>query len=319
MTLLSDKIYHYLPYGRKGYVMIDPKLYTFLKVAEYESFTMAARSLNLTQPAVSQHMRALESELGVKLTRRTGNTIRLTKEGEKALTAAKSISSVYTQLKNELSETYGMKRELTIGITHTVESSRITEVLARYASENTGARIRLISGTQSTLLQQLSSSEIDLAITDGPVKDDTLLKTVIDTDRLALIVSPGSPLARKTSVSVDDIKKEKMIVRLPGSGTGNMFLASLRAMMINIEDFNIILEIDNIATIKDLIQRGYGVSVMAESACLEELEKHTLTALPIDQMKLQREISGVCRKNFPHMDFLREIISLYRNENLPLS
>ena len=298
--------------------MIDTKLYTFLKVAEYRNYTMAARSLNLTQPAVSQHMRSLEQELGVRLTERRGNTLMLTKEGEKVLGAARSIFSIYSTLRHELSQTAEKIHEFTIGITHTVESNRISEVLAKYAAENSGIRIRLISGTQSSLLQKLSSNEIDLAIAEGAVTDRNFVSRTIDTDRLVLVVSPSHRLAKENSVSVEDIRREKMILRLPGSGTGNLFLSSLRKINLNIDDFNIILEVDNIATIKDLVRSGYGVSVLAESACMDELNKHKLLALPIDQMKMQREIIAVYRKNFPYTDFLNDIIRLYKNETLSI-
>ncbi|MCR4950286.1 MAG: LysR family transcriptional regulator [Solobacterium sp.] len=291
--------------------MLDTKLYTLLKVAEDRNFTHAAKALNLTQPAVSQHIHALEEELGTKLFVRTGSRLNLTREGEKAVAAAKAINALYNNLKYEISESLGGIRELTIGMTHTVESNRISEILAKYAADNGRILIRIVTGTQSRIRQKLKNYEVDLAIIDGSVNDDQLETIHLDTDSFVLILSPDHPLASRQSVSLEDIMPEKLILRLPESGTGNLFRTALKEIDMDISQFNTILELDNIATIKDLVRHGYGVSVLAKSACQDDIIKNRLTALPIDQLTMKREINIVCAKDYPHSFFLNDIVSLY--------
>ena len=292
--------------------MLDTKLYSLLKVAEYRNYTQAAKALNLTQPAVSQHIHALEDELGVRLFERAGNRLVLTRSGERAVTAARAITALYSNLKYDLSETGSGVRELNIGITHTAESNRISEALAKYVSENRNMRIRLITDTQSNLKRKLKSYELDMAITDGSVEDKDLITRLLDTDRLVLVADPSHPLAQKTSVTIDDIRHEKLILRLPTSGTGNMFISALQSQDINIDAFNIILEVENIATIKDLVRNHYGVSVLAESACLDEIMKKKLIALPIEQLNMKREINILYMNGFTYSDFPDELIRTYR-------
>ncbi len=292
--------------------MLDTKLYTLLKVAEYRNYTQAAKSLNLTQPAVSQHIHALENELGVRLFERLGNRLVLTRAGEKAVSAARAISTLYDNLKYEISDSnYGVK-ELNIGITHTVESNRISEALAKYVSENRNIKIKLITDTQSKLRSMLKNYELDMAIIDGSVSDEALVSKLLDTDRLVLVIDPSHPLAQKDSVTIDEIRHEKMILRLPGSGTGNMFLSAIQYKDINIDEFDIILEVDNIATIKDLVRQRYGVSVLAESACMDEIMKKKLVALPIEQLNMKREINIIYTKGFQYEAFADEIVRTYR-------
>ncbi|MBQ7992876.1 MAG: LysR family transcriptional regulator [Solobacterium sp.] len=292
--------------------MLDTKLYTLLKVAEYKNYTQAAKSLNLTQPAVSQHIHALENELGVRLFERLGNRLVLTRAGEKAVSAARAISTLYDNLKYEISDSnYGVK-ELNIGITHTVESNRISEALAKYVSENRNIKIKLITDTQSKLRSMLKNYELDMAIIDGSVSDEALVSKLLDTDRLVLVIDPSHPLAQKDSVTIDEIRHEKMILRLPGSGTGNMFLSAIQYKDINIDEFDIILEVDNIATIKDLVRQRYGVSVLAESACMDEIMKKKLVALPIEQLNMKREINIIYTKGFQYEAFADEIVRTYR-------
>ena len=118
---------------------------------------------------------------------------------------------------------------------------------------------------------------------------------------------------KKNSTSGQEVMmKEKLILRLPSSGTSNMFKASVESRGMSMSEFDVILEVDNIATIKDLVRQGYGVSVLAESACADELRKGKLIALPIEDMDMIRELSIIHLKDFHYTDFLNEIIRLYR-------
>ena len=110
---------------------------------------------------------------------------------------------------------------------------------------------------------------------------------------------------------LNELKKEKMILRLPNSGTRNLFVAHLESNNMSIRDFNVILEVDNIATIKDLIRRGFGVSILAKSACLDELKKGKITVLPVENLSMTREINIVYHSTFGYMDILQGIIRLY--------
>ena len=76
-------------------------------------------------------------------------------------------------------------------------------------------------------------------------------------------------------------------------------------------DFNVVLEVDNIATIKDLVRRNYGVSILARSACLDELKKGKLTALPIENLSMVREVNLLYHHTFNHMEILQDIVRIY--------
>jgi len=292
--------------------MLDPKLYSLLKVAETGNFTQAANALNLTQPAVSQHIKALEDECNVKIFERVGNRIILTRQGDKVVETAKTILGIYKNMLNEFTGIMSGTQEINIGITHTVESNRITEVLARYASENIGITIRLFTGTPAKIRRKLKNYELNLAIVDGSFEDSMLETRQLDVDQLVVVVDPSHRLAAKKSVSLQEIKNEKLILRLPESGTGNLFKSSVESADLRLDEFNVILEVDNIATIKDLVRRGYGVSVIARSACVDEIQKRKLVALPIENINLTRVVSVAYAPNFPYHQFLEEFINAYQ-------
>lgn len=291
--------------------MIDPKLVTLLTVNELNSFTKAAQKLSLTQPAASQHVRQLEKELGVTIFVRGEGNLKLTSEGEIVIKYAKRIVSLYQNLQQSLKDERRHARKITVGITHTSESNIMVEVLAKYSSFSEGTRITIISDAIDNLYMKLKTYEIDLAIVEGRITDPNFNSVMLDTDSLILAVSNKNPLSKKSMVTLNELKKENLILRLPDSGTRNLFISHLESNNVSLDEFNVILEVDNVATIKDLVRRDFGVSILARSACANELKKGKMAGLPIENLSMTREINMVYHKDFEHTDLLQNIMRIY--------
>ena len=295
--------------------MVDPKLYSLLQVYETRSYTQAAKRLSITQPAVSQHIRSLEQELNVKIFERLNGKLVVTRQGEEIVKCAKKMVGLFNSLSQTLSDGKSSVNHLTIGVTHTAESNPIAETLAKYCAKNEGVSIKMITDTISNLYKMLNSYELDLAIVEGRVRDPNIHYLLLDTDYLVLAVSVNHPFAKKSMVTLNELKKERMILRLPDSGTRNLFVAHLESNNMSINDFNVILEVDNMATIKDLIRRDFGVSILARSVCLDELKKGKITVLPVENLSMMREINIAYHSDFTQFDILHDIIKFY-NETL---
>ena len=125
--------------------MLSNKIYTLLKVNECGSFVGAAEQLNLTQPAVSQHIKALEEELGVTIFDRGSGKVLVTKQGTEVIDCAKKLAGIYEQLKQDIRDGSTLKAHLTIGVTHTAESNPIAEALASYGAKNPNVNIKIIT------------------------------------------------------------------------------------------------------------------------------------------------------------------------------
>ena len=113
-------------------------------------------------------------------------------------------------------------------------------------------------------------------------------------------------------VTLEQLKRERMILRLPTSATRVLFEATLRSINDAIENFNVTLEVDNIATIKDLIRKDLGVSILPKSACMDELRKGKIAALPIEDLSMVRETRLVYHKDFGDNDILEAIVRAYQ-------
>lgn len=294
-----------------GKIMMDSKLETLLKVNETQSFTKAAEQLSLTQPAVSQHIRGLEHELGATLFIRGDGPLKLTLEGEIAVKYAKRIRTLYQNLEQSLSDQKRHITRLSVGITHTAESNFMVEVLARYSNQNSDCRITIASDTINNLYNKLKTYDLDLAIVEGKIVDNNFNSIMLDTDSLILAVSNHNPLSKQSIVTLDELKKQRLILRLPDSATRNLFISHLESNNVSLDEFNVTLEVDNVATIKDLVRRNFGVSILAKSAFATELRKGKLTGLPIENLSMTREINMIYHKDFEHTDILQELTKIY--------
>ncbi len=291
--------------------MIDAKLITLLKVCETGNYTRAAEKLSLTQPAVSQHIKQLEREFSTVIFERGNGKVVPTPEGKLIIEYAKRVASLYESLQQSLVDRKRAIDRLRVGVTHTSESNIVTEVLAKYTEQCSNMKITIQTNSIDNLCEMLKNYKIDIAIVAGTVTDPSIHTVMLDTDRLVLAVSNDHPLAKQDYVTVDQLRHERMILRLPSSGTRNQFSASLESKSMSLDEFNVVLEVDNIATIKDLIRRNYGVSVLARSACMDELKKGKLTALPIENLSMTREINILYHETFQHVEVLDDIVRIY--------
>lgn len=293
--------------------MIDSKVYSLLKVVETGNYTKAAKALSLTQPAITQHMHALETEFGVRIFERVNNRLHITREGEIVVKYAKRMAALESNLRQQLNNERLRLKSLTIGITHTAESNAIVESFAKYgtADDNGGVSIRVLTDIVPNLYDKLKNYEIDLAVVEGRIPDKKLVYHQLDSDYLITAVSPNHPLSRARMITIEELKREKLILRLPDSSTRKLFESALESHSMSIDEFDVALEINNIATIKDLVRADLGVSVLGRSTCLDEIKKKKLIALPIENLSMIREINLVHLVDFDHPKVVSDLVRIH--------
>ena len=217
--------------------MLDPKLETFITVAELKNFTKAAQALNLTQPAVSNHINQLEKEYNTKLFMRKKKDFTLTNEGKIALTYARRLKALHDKMIQKIADEQTSSSHIKIGITHTSENNNITEVLAQYANQMHNITITIITDSINNLYDMLENYQLDIAIVDGKKQSGKLNYLMLDTDYLVCVLSSQHPLAKNSSISLNQLKKENMILRLPSSSTRSLFEATLISINESIVSF----------------------------------------------------------------------------------
>lgn len=294
--------------------MIDPKLKTVLSVAETLNITKSAKLLSLTQPSVSQHIKAVEEMLGVKLFVRTNRGLKVTAEGQIVIDYAKKMRGLYGVLLKQLEDQKRSVQHLTVGVTPTAESNAISQVLALYSAQNPSIRITIITDTINNLYTKLKEYEVDFAIIEGSISDPSCSSILLDTDHLVLAASSSNPISSMPLIPISLLKQQRLILRLPSSGTRTLFETALSMCGESIDAFNIILELDNMNTIKELVQRDFGVSVISKSACLDDVRAGRFCTIPIEKLNMIREINIVYTSDFGHTDILRDIVAIYQRQ-----
>lgn len=296
--------------------MVDVKLQSFIAVVEKGTYSAAANELHLTQSAVSQQLKQLENELSIKIFNRVGTESKLTKEGQILYKYSRRIISLYQDLETRLLDEKKQTKTLLVGITHTSESNIIAYVLAKYGNSHKGTKIQIRTDSINNLYDQLLSYEIDLAIVEGSLNSKKVSSILLDTDSLLVVMCKENPLASKKIIDINDLKKERMILRSKGSSTRNLFIQQLQNDKMNIDEFNVVLEVDNIATIKDLIAKNYGISILPKSVCYEEIKNHSLEVRSIANFHMNREINLVFLNDFTDTQILKDLVSIYQEMSI---
>ena len=292
--------------------MLDIKLDTLLAVYEEKSFTKAAMRLNLTQPAVSNHIRMWEKEIGHPLCTRIKGDLIFTTEGEIAVNYAKRFKSVYVSMCEEIAEKQKTPKHIKIGVTRAIESDpSVATAIGRYASSNPGTNITILSGIINELYEKLENYELDIIIIDDKTNNAPFSYRVLAQDELVCFISTKNPLSHEKRIRLSDLKKEPMIMWLPTSSNRILFESALADINESIDNFNIIMEIDSISTIKLLVSKDVGVSLVPKRLC-EHRTKYV--GVPIENINITRKVSLVYRKDFAYTNILDELSQLYETE-----
>ena len=294
--------------------MVDTKFRTLLTLVQVGNYTKTAKLLSLTQPAVSHHVKKLEEEYGVRIFFAGRKTPILTPEGEILIKYAKRLAAIDKRLRQELLDSKTSIKRFNVGVTPVIAGDMISQLFFTYCNEHPDVRINVILDTFDNIYNKLQSFELDWAIVEGQFQDTNYQSLLLDTDDLLLVVSPKHRFSGKTSVNLDELKEERLILRSHNSGTRVLFEKYLNKKGEDIDDFNIVIEIDNVNTIKELVEANLGVTVLGHSACLKEEQAGELSLVYLQDFDVTRKINMIYHAGFEHVALLENIRRIYNEE-----
>jgi DNA-binding transcriptional LysR family regulator len=267
------------------------QLRSFAAVARHCHFTRAAEELHIGQPAVSQHVRRLETELGVPLLARTSRSVQVTEAGELLLQRVERALAELDAGVDELAELKGLRRgRLTVGAMQSLWPFDLAASLATFREAHPHVDIRLVEGSARTLLDGVLADRLDLAF--APVEGgmpDALDCHSLFRERLVAIVGPSSPLARRKSVDIAELRDEPFVF-LQG-GTGLRTAVERAAQQAGFLP-RVGLETNELTRVVALVAEGLGVSVVSPAVAKGAEERVAqLTLRPA----LERQVALVWR------------------------
>ncbi len=267
------------------------RLVVFRAVAHHLSFSRAAEDLLLTQPAVTQQIKALEEEFGVPLFHRGSGRITLTPGGAALLPFAEQSKSLSEQAFAAVASTYGQQAgELSLGASQTIAQYLLPTFIAGFLERNPKLRVTARSGNSDQMLAALFSGDIQLALLEGPEhRTDVHIEPFME-DHMVLVVPSSHEWAGQT-ISLDDLRSQPLLTREFGSGSRRVVEQALTTAGLKTKDLSIRMQFDSTEGLLNAVEAGLGVTFVSRWAVRNQLALGTLKLARIDGLKLSRSFS----------------------------
>ncbi|MBV8325366.1 LysR substrate-binding domain-containing protein [Chryseobacterium sp.] len=276
--------------------MFDYRLKVFHTVASRLSFTRASEELHISQPAVTKHIKEIETQLGAKLFDRKGTSIQLTQSGKILLEHAEKIRGVYRDLEFEISQINQQhKGKLIIGASTTVAQYILPEILAKFNSYYKDIKIELLTGNTEAISQLLKEEKIDLGIIEGESQSSYFDYKTFKADEIVLAAKANHPLAHKT-LHLKDLYDVDMIFREQGSGTLEFIQNRLKEEGVHINELHTVIHLGSSESIKNYLLYSDCMAFLSISTILTELKNNILTVIDIKNFSIERDFHFILPK-----------------------
>jgi len=285
--------------------MADRRLQVFHAVAKQSSFTKAAETLFMTQPAVTFQIKQLEEHFNTRLFDRGHGKISLTAAGEVVLDYAERILALSAELDTRISELTGeVQGLLLIGASMTIAEFMLPRVLGEFKVAYPGVKARLTVANSDTIEHSVAAHSLDIGLIEAPSHVPSLSTEECCEDELQVVCSPAHPLAKSKTIAPKQLLQHAYISREPGSGTRVVTDSYFRDAGIAPEDLNSVMELGSPDAIKGVVETGLGFAIMSKVIVAKEKRLGVLVALPLAP-KLTRTLSLV----YPKEKFRSRLVS----------
>ena len=285
--------------------MLDYRVETFLTVCQTRNYTRAAQMLNITQPAVSQHIKYLEEYFGVKLFDMKGKMIYLTSEGEEVYHLARIFNLNITKLIEHLLTDTGSK-EISVGATKTIGEFIMPPIIAAYVKEYPNRIMKMKVDSTSTLLEKVKYGELDFAFIEGPFDEQEFNVLEFMEERYIPVCSPEFKLAG-SEVTIHELMNYPLILKEESRDGRSDIEQWLLQINHSINNFKVVHLVDSLLVVKEMVKNNIGISFLYETSVREELLNGSLVTIPIKNYDVKRKFKFVYRKysnyNQEYLDF----------------
>lgn len=270
------------------------QLQVFESAATYLNFSLAAKQLYLSQPAVSMQIKQLEESIGLPLFEQMGKKIFLTEAGRELFHYSRNITQQLAEMESVFEEMKGLGHgKLTISVVNTANYFT-PQLLARFCNRYPGINVILQVANRDAVLKQLADNSTDLAILGQPPDGlDISAEPFLD-NPLVVIAAPDHPFAKLKRVRFSRLAEENFLSREQGSGTRS---AMERVFAQHKVQPHIIMEMETNEAIKQAVQAGMGLGILSLHSIELELETKRLAMLNVEHFPLLRQWFVAHRSN----------------------
>ncbi len=270
------------------------QLRTFLEVARHKSFSRAGEKLSLTQPAISAQIRSLETEVGAQLFDRSGGKVTFTAAGRLFEPFAEHCIECNQHILMAVGEMQRTPRgEVSISANESTCLYVLPKVFSQFKQLYSRVGLNIIRADRSRTLETVLNREVDFGVIALPVKDSRLNTEWIHKDELVLVATPGHALVRAGKLRIEDVARHPLLLPKQGRQREQIdLLFSIRELKPNIG-----MELDSSELLKRFVAAGMGIGFAPKSTVAADEEAGVLKILPIESVRLVRELALVFRKD----------------------
>lgn len=297
--------------------MLSTRHEIFIEVANNLSFSKASDILFISQPAISKHMKALEAFYKTTLFERKGNAIQLTRGGILLLNRLKEAKKIQNQLEFELSVLKNQlkaKGQLKLGASTTVALYIIPKILSAFHQKYPEVKISLLNRNTDTIVKALADQDIDIGIVEGKKKNSAILYEPFATDEVVAVCSAKSPIARKRSLTVAEIKNYRVVLREQGSGTLAAIKYNLEKHGVKLSELNVNVRLAGTEALKNFLREDNCLGFLPKGSVLKELESGDLVTIKIENFQIIRNFFFIQRHGTGNNDLNKTFIRFCKNE-----
>jgi len=293
--------------------MSDRRLQVFHTVARLLSFTKAADTLHMTQPAVTFQVRQLEEQFNTRLFDRTHNRISLTDAGSRVYEFSGRIFELYSEMENAVKDMTGdISGILMIGASTTIAEYMLPALLGDFKKKYPDVNVQLKVSNSDGIVHMVENNVIDLGVVESPVMNKNLVVEMCRMDELVAVVSPSHHLAERGVIGISDLLEYPYICREEGSGTREVIADYMDGLGVVPGQVHLSMELGSPESIKGAVEAGMGVSIVSLATIQKELKLGTLVKLRLEPA-LERPFSFVHQKQKFRHRAMDELLDFARN------
>jgi DNA-binding transcriptional LysR family regulator len=260
-------------------------------VVERRSFSQAAERMGVTQPAVSQQIRALEERVGRKLIDRSGRRVEPTEAGERLYRSAQRLLAAEQQLLEELdaSSDTTVRGRLELGASTGPGGTLVPPILCEFAEQEPEVSVALSIFDTQTVVEMVAERELELGIVGAGRKHRSVVFEPVLRDEVVLVCPPKHPFAGKT-ISVDELRREPLILMQEGAGVRQVVEDELRSRGIRLRDLPVRLELGLQESVRVAVLAGHGATFISRTAVETDIAEGRMALARVEGMEPAREL-----------------------------
>lgn len=270
------------------------RLKVFRSVCEHLSFRRAAEELHLSQPAITQQVKALEDELGTRLFDRTGGRVVLTPAGRILKKRAAELAELAARTQEELAALSGEHSGLlSAGASTSIAQYVLPRMLGGFKRQHPKVKLQIRSGNTEQVVEWLVEGRISIGLIEGPALRKDLRVEAFMEDELVLLFPAVHPWSKRKELTVADLKDAPFLLRERGSGTRRVLEQALEKAGLKMREIDVAMELDSSEAIISSVEMGLGIGFVTRAAVLPRLPLGKIATARIKGLRIPRNFSFV--------------------------